>query len=33
MHTELWVPAEDLQAFNDAIVGEIRILAEYHHHP
>jgi putative heme degradation protein len=32
-HTELWIPAEELPAFNDAIVGEIRILAEYHHQP
>ncbi len=32
-HTELWIPAEDLEKFNEAIVGEIRILAEYHHQP
>lgn len=25
-HTELWVPAEDLEAFNDAIVGFIEEL-------
>ncbi|HTJ28267.1 MAG TPA: hypothetical protein VMA36_19065 [Candidatus Limnocylindria bacterium] len=28
-HTELWVPAEDLDGFNDAIIGEIRIIATY----
>jgi len=28
-HAELWVPAEDLEAFNDAIVGPIEIIAEY----
>lgn len=30
-HVELWVPAEDLIAFNDGIVGAIRIVAEYRH--
>jgi hypothetical protein len=29
LHQELWVPAEDLEAFNEAIVGEIRVVAEY----
>lgn len=26
---ELWVPAEELDAFNEAIVGEIRVVDEY----
>ncbi|HEV2740560.1 MAG TPA: hypothetical protein VGU66_18515 [Candidatus Elarobacter sp.] len=33
IHTELWIPAEDLPAFNAAIIGKIRILAEYRHQP
>ncbi|WP_135228842.1 hypothetical protein [Deinococcus fonticola] len=28
-HQELWVPAEDLEAFSDAIVGQIRVMAHY----
>jgi hypothetical protein len=28
-HTELWVPAEDLDAFNEAIVGPIEVLARF----
>jgi hypothetical protein len=28
-HQELWVPAEDLAAFNDAIVGLIEVTAEF----
>ncbi len=28
-HRELWVPAEELAAFNRAIVGAIRVVAEY----
>lgn len=28
-HQELWIPAEELEAFNDAIVGQIRVLAHY----
>lgn len=28
-HTELWVPAEELEAFNDAIVGEIEVVATF----
>jgi hypothetical protein len=28
-HEELWVPAEDLTAFNDAIDGRIELIAEY----
>lgn len=28
-HEELWVPAEELAAFNEAIVGLIEVIAEY----
>jgi hypothetical protein len=28
-HQEYWIPAEDLAAFNDAIVGEIEIVQEF----
>lgn len=28
-HQEMWVPAEDLEAFNDAIVGKIEVVAKY----
>lgn len=28
-HLEYWVPAEDLAAFNGAIVGEIKVTAEF----
>lgn len=28
-HEELWVPAEDLPAFNDGIVGQIAVVACY----
>lgn len=28
-HQELWIPAEDLDAFNAAIIGPIRVLAHY----
>ena len=28
-HQELWVPAEELAAFNDNIVGEIEVIAEF----
>src|ERR1700709_1880408 len=27
-HLEYWIPAEDLPAFNNAIVGEIEVTAE-----
>jgi hypothetical protein len=27
MHEEYWIPAEELEALNDAIVGEIRVIA------
>lgn len=29
-HLEYWIPADDLGAFNDAIVGEIQVTAEFH---
>lgn len=29
-HLEYWIPAEDLPAFNAAIVGEIEVTAEFH---
>ena len=28
-HTEWWVPAEELDALNDAIVGRIEVIGEY----
>ena len=28
-HLEYWIPAEDLVAFNEAIVGEIKVVAEF----
>lgn len=28
-HLEYWIPAEDLTAFNEAIVGEIEVIAEF----
>ena len=28
-HLEYWIPAEELAAFNDAIVGEIEVIAEF----
>jgi hypothetical protein len=28
-HQEYWIPAEELDAFNKAIVGEIEVVAEY----
>ena len=28
-HLEYWIPAEDLPAFNDAIVGPIEVIAEF----
>lgn len=30
IHQELWVPAEELAAFNDHIVGQIEVIAEFH---
>lgn len=29
-HLEYWIPAEDLPAFNAAIIGEIEVTAEFH---
>jgi hypothetical protein len=29
-HQEYWIPAEELEVFNRAIVGEIEIVAEFH---
>lgn len=29
IHNELWVPAEELEAFNDNIVGTIELIGEY----
>jgi hypothetical protein len=29
-HQELWVPAEELETFNDHIVGPIAVIAEFH---
>ena len=29
IHQELWIPAEDLPAFNENIVGEIEVIAEF----
>ena len=28
-HQEYWIPAEDMNAFNAAIVGEIEVVAEF----
>jgi hypothetical protein len=28
-HRELWIPAEELAAFNENIVGEIEVIAEF----
>ena len=28
-HEEYWIPAEALEAFNDAIVGPIEVIAEF----
>jgi hypothetical protein len=29
-HSEYWIPAEELDSFNRAMVGEIQIVAEFH---
>jgi hypothetical protein len=29
-HTEWWVPAEELEQLNDAIVGTIEVIHEFH---
>jgi hypothetical protein len=28
-HLEYWIPAEEMAAFNEAIVGEIKVVAEF----
>ena len=28
-HKELWVPAEELEEFNEHIIGEIKVIREY----
>ena len=28
-HQELWIPTEDLADFNDNIVGDIEVIAEF----
>jgi hypothetical protein len=28
-HTELWIPAEDLEELNDNIMGQIEVIGEY----
>jgi hypothetical protein len=28
-HREYWIPAEEMNAFNEAIVGEIEVVAEF----
>jgi len=32
-HRELWVPAEELEAFNDRIVGPIELIASFPERP
>lgn len=29
MHTELWVPSEELEEFNSHIMGNIRVIGEF----
>jgi hypothetical protein len=29
LHTEYWIPAEDLHTFNENIVGEIQVIREF----
>jgi hypothetical protein len=33
LHSELWVPAEELDEFNRHICGKIEIVAEFHREP
>jgi ADP-ribosylglycohydrolase len=33
MHAEYWIPAEDLETFNDNIVGTIDVIASFEHSP
>ena len=28
-HSEYWIPAEEMDAFNEAIVGEIEVISEF----
>jgi len=28
-HSEYWIPAEEMTAFNEAIIGEIEVVAEF----
>jgi hypothetical protein len=28
-HREYWIPADDLPAFNAALIGEIEVIAEF----
>ena len=30
IHKEYWIPAEELVEFNESIVGDIEVIAEYH---
>jgi hypothetical protein len=30
-HAEIWVPAEELEAFNASLVGKIEVIAKYAH--
>ena len=32
-HREYWIPAEDLAAFNEQIVGRIEVVQEFRGHP
>ncbi|MEM9545178.1 MAG: hypothetical protein AAGA77_04355 [Bacteroidota bacterium] len=32
-HTELWVPAEELEEFNHEIIGDIKVIEAYHENP
>jgi len=29
IHNELWIPAEELEAFNAQIIGEIRLVRSF----
>ena len=33
LHNEIWVPAEELDAFNQQIIGDIRVVEGYHQSP
>lgn len=32
-HREYWIPAEDLQVFNENIIGTIEVIAKFHRDP